>query len=385
MITLSDLHNLLQRVMGWDDFHLHEFHCRGQCCGPTSGTKVRKACVTGGDRMALEETELLSQMIADAALGQAISSVAELGVPDQIEAGTPQPVEHLARVTGTHERSLYRILRYMASHGIFRETGNRHFDHTPLSAALRSDAQNSFRAAGRMFYLMKDAWASLHYSMLTGKPGFESAYGRPMFEYISAHPELPAVFDAGMTSFHGYETPAMLDAYDFGGIKTLADIGGGNGSLLGAVLRRYPRMKGILFDLGHVVARTKENLLADGLSERCSVVEGSFFESVPEGADAYLFRHIIHDWTDEQSVQILKNCRKVIPPDGRILLVEFAVPRGNERSLAKAADMIMLVFTGGLERTEEEYSSLFQRAGFRLSSVTPTASAVAVVEGRPEI
>jgi ubiquinone/menaquinone biosynthesis C-methylase UbiE len=333
--------------------------------------------------MALAETELLSQMIGDAALSQAISSVAELGIADQIEAGSPQPVEHLAKATGTNERSLYRILRYMASHGIFRETGNRHFDHTPLSAALRGDAQNSFRAAGRMFYRMKNAWAGLHDSMLTGKPGFEAAYGRPMFDYIGADPELPAIFDAGMTSFHGYETPAMLDAYDFSGIKTLADVGGGNGSLLSAVLHRYPRMKGILFDLDHVVARTKEKLLADGLSDRCSIVEGSFFESVPKGADAYLLRHIIHDWTDEQSVQILKNCRKVVPPDGRVLLVEFAVPRGNERSLAKAADMIMLVFTGGLERTEEEYSSLFQQSGFRLSGVTPTASAVAVVEGRP--
>jgi len=333
--------------------------------------------------MALAETERLSQMMACAALSHAICSVAELGIADQIEPGSPQPVEQLARATGAHERSLYRILRYMASYGIFRETGNHHFDHTPLSAALRGDAHNSFGAAGRMFYRMRNAWGNLHHSMLTGKPGFDEAYGCPMFDYIGTHPELPAIFDAGMTSFHGHETPAMLDAYDFGGIETLADIGGGNGSLLTAVLRRYPKMKGILFDLGHVVARTKPKLGADGLSDRCSIVEGSFFESAPRGADAYLLRHIIHDWTDEQSVQILKNIRKVVPPDGRILLVEFAVPRGNEQSLAKAADMIMLVFTGGLERTEEEYSSLFRQAGFRLSSVTPTASAVAVVEGRP--
>ncbi|HXX21101.1 MAG TPA: methyltransferase [Candidatus Acidoferrum sp.] len=333
--------------------------------------------------MSIAETELLSQMMAGAALTQAICSVAELGVADQIEPGAPRSVEHLAEVTGAHERSLYRVLRYMASCGIFRETENRHFDHTPLSAALRSDAPNSFRAAGRMFYLMKDGWGGLHHSILTGKPGFDQAYGQPMFDFIGTHPELPAVFDAGMTSFHGHETPAMLDAYDFSGINTLADIGGGNGSLLTAALRRYPKMKGILFDLGHVVARTKERLLAAGVGDRCSIVEGSFFESVPKGADAYLLRHIIHDWTDEQSVQILNNVRNVIPPDGRVLLVEFAVPRGNERSLAKATDMLMLIYTGGLERTEDEYSSLFQQAGFRLSGVTPTASAVAVVEGRP--
>jgi hypothetical protein len=271
----------------------------------------------------------------------------------------------------------------MASYGIFRETGNRQFDHTPLSAVLRGDAPGSFRAAGLMFYLMKGAWGSLHQSALTGKPGFDEAYGQPMFDYIGAHPELPAIFDAGMTSFHGYETSAMLDAYDFSGIETLADVGGGNGSLLSAALRRYPKMKGILFDLSHVVERTRSRLQAEGLTDRCSIVEGSFFESVPKGADAYLLRHIIHDWTDEQSVQILRNCRKAVPAHGRILLVEFAVPGANERSLAKAADMIMLVFTGGLERTEEEYRTLFREAGFRLSGVTPTASAVSVVEGRP--
>ena len=333
--------------------------------------------------MALAETERLSQLVAGAALSQAICSVAELGVADHVEAGTPQPVERLAKATGTHERSLYRILRYMASYGIFRETENRRFDHTPLSAVLRSDAPGSFRAAARMFYQMNAAWKGLHFSALTGKPGFDEAYHQPMFDYIGAHPELAATFDAGMTAFHGHETPAMLDAYDFTGIETLADIGGGNGSLLSAVLHRYPKMKGLLFDLSHVVSRTRERVRAEGVADRCSIVEGSFFDSVPKGADAYLLRHIIHDWTDEQSIQILKNCRKAVPAHGRILLVEFAVPRGNERSLAKAADMIMMVFPGGLERTEEEYSSLFQQAGFRLSKVTPTASTVSVVEGRP--
>ena len=182
---------------------------------------------------------------------------------------------------------------------------------------------------------------------------------------------------------HGYETAAMIEAYDFGAIRILADIGGGNGSLIGAVLQRYPKMRGILFDLGHVVGRAKESLRKCGVADRCQVIEGSFFETIPAGADAYLFRHIIHDWTDEQSVQILSLCRKVMPEDGRLLLVECVVPPGNEPSLSKEFDMKMMTFPGGVERSESEFQSLFKQAGFELTSVTPTATMVSVVEGRP--
>jgi ubiquinone/menaquinone biosynthesis C-methylase UbiE len=208
-------------------------------------------------------------------------------------------------------------------------------------------------------------------------------YGQPLFDYIGSHPDLAPIFDAGMTAFHGHETNAMLDAYDFSDTEVLADIGGGNGSLLGAVLLRYPHLTGILFDLGHVAARARVSMQTLGLQERCSVVEGNFFESIPAGADTYLMRHIIHDWTDEQSVQILRNCRKVIPPHGRILLVEFSVPPDNETSLGKDMDMIMLAVPGGMERTEEEYRALFEQSGFQLSRTTPTSCAVGVIEGRP--
>jgi ubiquinone/menaquinone biosynthesis C-methylase UbiE len=304
-------------------------------------------------------------------------------VADHIESGTPQPVAKLAQLTGAHEPSLYRMLRFTASYGLFREMGGREFDHTRLSAALRGDAEGSFRAAARMFHRIFPAWDGLHHTVRTGEPSFQKVFGKPLFEHIGEHPDLAPIFDAGMTSFHGHETAAMLDAYDFSGIETLADIGGGNGSLLAAVLQRYPNLKGILYDLGHVTERARQAIQAFGLEKRCSVVEGNFFESVPKGADAYLMRHVIHDWTDEQSVQILSNCRKVMPPNGRILLVEFSVPAANEASLGKDADMIMLCFPGGMERTEEEYRVLFEQSGFRLNKVTPTRSAVCVVEGRP--
>jgi O-methyltransferase domain len=333
--------------------------------------------------MALAETEQLTRMIAGAALSRAICTIGELGVSDHIKAGSPESIRTLARLTGTHERSLYRLLRFTASYGVFRETGDREFDHTALSAAMSTDAAGSFRPAARMFHRMFTGWDGLDHAVRTGEAGVMKVFGEPMFDHIGRNPELGPLFDAGMTAFHGHETQAMLDAYDFSEIRTLADIGGGNGSLLAAVLRRYPQLRGVLFDLGHVAGRARAALATLGLEQRCSVVEGSFFEEIPAGADAYLLRHIIHDWTDEQSVQILRNCRKVMPAHGRILLVEFTVPAANEAALGKDADMMMLTFPGGMERTDAEYAALFEQSGFRLATVTPTKSAVSVVEGRP--
>ena len=333
--------------------------------------------------MAQAETEQLTRIMLSAALSRALSTVAELGVADHIEAGSPQSIESLARATGTHERSLYRIMRFMASHGLFKETDSRQFDHTPLSQCLRMDVEGSFRAAAQMMHRVFPTWDGLHHSALTGEPGFNQVYGQPIFEYIGKHPDLGPIFDAGMTAIHGYETGAMLEAYDFSGIEILADIGGGNGSLLSAVLQRYPTMKGILFDLAHVVGRAQANLQADGVADRCTVVEGSFFESIPSGADAYIFRHIIHDWNDEQCVQILSHCLQVIPANGKLLLVEAVVPTGNEPSLAKDFDMTMLTLPGGIERTAEEYKTLLEQAGFQLNSITSTPSIVSVIEGSP--
>jgi hypothetical protein len=333
--------------------------------------------------MALAETERLTRMIASAALSRAICTIGELGVSDHIKAGAPQSIKTLARLTGTHERSLYRLLRFTASYGVFRETGDREFDHTPLSEALSTDAAGSFRPATRMFHRMFKGWDGLDHSIRTGEAGAVKVFGEPMFDYIGRNPELAPLFDAGMTAFHGHETQAMLDAYDFSEIRTLADIGGGNGLLIAAVLQRYPQLHGVLFDLGHVVGRAHSGLAALGLEQRCSVVEGNFFEAIPAGADAYLLRHIIHDWTDAQSVQILSNCRKVIPAHGRLLLVEFTVSAANQPSLGKDVDMMMLAFPGGMERTEAEYAALFAQSGFRLAKVTPTKSAVSVIEGRP--
>jgi len=248
---------------------------------------------------------------------------------------------------------------------------------------LRSDAPGSYRAAARLFHRFFPGWDGLDHAVRTGEPGFNKAFGQPVFDYVMAHPDAGPILDAGMTSIHGYETAAMLEAYDFTGVRVLADIGGGNGSLLSGVLQRHPHIRGVLFDLGHVVGRAADALKQAGLAARCQVIEGSFFDSVPGGADAYIFRHIIHDWTDEQSLQILGHCRAVIPRDGRLLLVECVVPMDNAPSLAKDFDMTMLTFPGGIERTEVEFRSLLARAGFELTSVTPTTTMVSVVEARP--
>jgi hypothetical protein len=333
--------------------------------------------------MAQEETDQLNKMMIGAALSRAICTVAELGVADHIEPAASRSAAHLAHATGSHARSLHRALRFLASHGLFRETASGEFEHTALSAALRSDAPASYRPAAQVFHLMFSAWDGLDHAIRTGEPGFTKVFGKPVFEYVGAHPELAPAFDAGMTSMHDHETEAMIAAYDFGAVQVLADIGGGNGSLLGAVLQRYPRMRGMLFDLGHVVGRAQAYLKRFDIGERCQVIEGSFFETVPAGADAYLFRHILHDWTDEQCLQILARCRKVIPAHGRLLVVECLIPTGNDPSSSKDYDMTMMAFPGGLERTEAEFRALFKQAGFELSCVTPTSTMVSVLESGP--
>jgi hypothetical protein len=333
--------------------------------------------------MGLTETEELNRLMLGVAVSRAICTVAELGVADHIVDGAAVPVAMLAQKTGTHERSLHRVLRLLASRGLFRETTPGAFEHTPLSFILRGDAEGSYRAGARMFHRFFPAWDGLDHSVKSGEPGFDRVFGAPVFDFVMANPEVGPIVDAGMSSFHGYETAAMLDAYDFSGVKVLADIGGGNGSLLTGVLKRYAAMRGILFDLGHVAGRAQANLQAAGVADRCQVIEGNFFETVPAGADAYLFRHIIHDWTDEQSLQILGHCRTVIPETGRLLLVECVVPPGNDPSASKDFDITMMTFPGGMERTELEFKALLDRAGFKMTSVTPTATMVSVVEATP--
>jgi hypothetical protein len=331
--------------------------------------------------MELSPQEQIGRMLTGNWMVQSLYVVAKLGLADLVKDG-PRTADDLAATTDSHPRSLYRLLRALASMGIFVEDELHRFSLTPLAVCLRKDTPGSQWAmaitAGELFYKV---WADLLYSVQTGRTAFEKVHGQPIFDYLTGHPEQAKLFDETMVGVHGRETAAMLDAYDFSGVRVLADIGGGNGSAITAILKKHPNMRGILFDLPNVVERARTNIEAAGLQDRCDVVGGSFFESVPAGADAYVLRHIIHDWYDDKAGYILRNVAAAMGNDGRLLIVESVIPPGNEPSFGKMLDLTMLVFPGGEERTADEYKNLFQSAGFRLNKIVPTKAEVSVIEG----
>jgi ubiquinone/menaquinone biosynthesis C-methylase UbiE len=311
---------------------------------------------------------------------QAIYVAAKLGVADHIAAGL-ETVDKLAAATGTHAPSLYRLLRALASNGIFAEQPDRSFKLTPMAECLRSDHPSSLRSLATMLgEELYVCYGRLIDGIRTGEIVFDKIFGAPIFEYLAKHPEQARTFDEAMVGVHGAETAAMLSAYDFSGFGTLADVGGGNGSLLSAVLAKYPKLKGMLVDRPDVISRARERLSAAGVENRCQLVGGDFFKAIPPGADAYLMRHIIHDWDDAKSTLILKNIRQVLPPHGRVLLVEGIVEPGNAPSFVKSLDLTMLIMPGGKERTAAEYEELFKAAGLRLARIVPTPSDISVIE-----
>ena len=326
---------------------------------------------------------VMSRLLTGYWISQALHVAAQLGIADLLKDG-PQTVARLAESSGTHARSLYRLLRALAGEGVFAEDAQGRFALTPLGACLRGDVPNSQRSmaimTGEEHYR---CWGELLYSVQTGQTAFEKLYGQPIFHYLAAHPRQARIFDEGMVGVHGAETTAMLDAYDFSGIGTLVDIGGGNGSLLAATLQRHPALRGILFDRPDVIERARTNIKTAALESRCTLMPGDFFQTVPSGGDAYLMRHIIHDWNDEQCRTILRHCRKVVPTTGKLLLIESVIPPGNEPCFAKFLDLTMLTIPGGMERTEAEYRDLLASAGFRLARVVPTRANVDVIECVP--
>jgi SAM-dependent methyltransferase len=330
----------------------------------------------------LSQQQQMMRMLTGYWVSQALYVAAKLGLADSLKDG-PRTAADLAAATKAHPKALYRLLRALASVGVFAEDDRHRFTLTPLAECLRSDVPGSQRSlaimAGEEHY---QAFGRLLYSVQTGQIAFDKLYGMPVFDFLQQHPEQAQVFDEAMVGVHGRETGAMLDSYDFSGVRVLADLGGGNGSLLTAVLRKYPAMRGVLFDLPRVVERAKANVQAAGLIQHCQVVGGSFFEAVPGGADAYLLRHIIHDWDDAKARTILQNVYRAMGKDGRLLLVESVLPPGNAPSFAKLLDLTMLVIPGGQERTEEEYRKLYEDAGFRLCRIVPTKAEVSVIEGQ---
>ncbi len=324
----------------------------------------------------------LDQMITGYWVSQAIYAAAKFEIADLLKDG-PKSVEELASASSTDPGALYRLLRALASVGIFAETGTRQFSLTPLAEPLRSDVPGSKRALALMSGDEQfRTWGEIDYSIRTGKTSFDKVFGQPIFEYLGQHPDKARIFDAAMVGIHGRESSAILDAYDLTGIELIADIGSGNGSQLIEILNKYPQMQGILFDLPHVVDRAAEKVQAAGLQNRCTLTSGSFFEAVPSGADAYVLRHIIHDWDDEKCLSILRHCHRAMSADSKLLVVESVIPPGNDPFPGKFLDLVMLLIPGGKERTEEEYRELFNQAGFELIQVVPTGSEVSIIEGR---
>jgi|KBSMisStaDraftv2_1062788.scaffolds.fasta_scaffold101710_2 O-methyltransferase domain len=323
----------------------------------------------------------MMQMMTGSVLAQSISVAADLGIADLL-AGGPRTTTELAEASKANAAMLHRLLRFLASTGIFEETDGA-WSLTPLADLLRSDVPASARAGARMFGRCASAIAHLGENVRSGTCAYSLAFGKPIFEDLGDKPEDAAIFDAAMKSFHGGETDAVLNAYSYEGVSVLADIGCGSGEVMAATLRRYPAMRGILFDQGHVMARTEPNLRSAGVADRCDMRSGSFFEAVPAGADAYTMRHIIHDWQDDLCFKILGNIRRVIPAAGRLLIVETVVPDGNEQSPSKLFDMIMMMVPDGMERTEAQFRALLGASGFALTKITPTESPVSVIEARP--
>jgi hypothetical protein len=274
----------------------------------------------------------------------------------------------------------------LASHEIFEETNSRTFRNTELSHFLRSDAPGSLRPLfifwGSEFYY--PCFGELLYSIKTGKPAREKLAGMNGFEYLSRNPDLARIFDEAMTAGSQLAGPAIAAAYDFGRWGSVMDVGGGNGILLSHILRAHPRLRGVLADLEHVLERARQRgFLGGDLELRTAMQPCDFFREIPAGCRAYMMKSVIHDWDDDRARKILVNCRKAVPNDGALLLVEFAVSEKNLPSTGKIIDIIMLTLTGGQERTDDEYRDLLASAGFRLNRVIPTSAEFAIIEALP--
>jgi copper chaperone CopZ len=323
------------------------------------------------------------QLLNGAHVAGAVSCLAQLGIPDLVEAG-PRSAEELASLTGTNPQALYRLMRATACVGVLAERPDGTFSETPMSAVLRSNANPSLRAlaimGGREWH--HQGWSRLEYCVRTGKQALEQVYGAPVFAYLKQHPDEAQIFHDTMTGLSTIDSPAVAEAYGFDGIQSIVDVGGGHGLLLATILARNPHLRGTLYEVPHVIDGCRNGPLTN-VMERCTLASGDMFSSVPAGADAYIMKHIIHDWPDDQCISILAACREGVNQGGKLLVVDNVIQPGNDFSPGKFLDLQMLIFPGGCERTEKEFRDLFAAAGWRLSRIIPTAAADSIVEGIP--
>ena len=323
-------------------------------------------------------------------IGRTVQVVAQLGVADVLRDG-PRSTAEIATAVGAHAPTLYRLLRALASVGLFTEVEHGSFALTSVGDCLRSDVPVSLRALislfGSDFYLQ--TFDHFLQAVQTGTSPFKPAFGQPFYAYIGQHPDMGALFDEGMSSVSSMVNPAVLAAYDFSSIRTLVEVGGGQGALLVAILHANPAMRGILFDLPRVSEAARARIAAEGLADRCAVIEGDMFAGVPEGADAYLIKNALIDMSDAQVVAVLQNFRQAMSRQGRLVVIDPVIPPddqsgGHPAQSNKFLDLVEFLLTeGGRGRTRAEFQALFASAGFALTKVVATTSTVSIVEGEP--
>jgi SAM-dependent methyltransferase len=326
--------------------------------------------------------DVLFDLVIGKWITQALGTVAALSIPDRLGKGALQCSE-MAREAGVSEDGLYRLLRALASVGLFVESAGRRFKLTGMGQLLRRDHPESL--AGYARFVAHDTtwrpWGQLGYSVKTGMPAFDNVFKAPIFEHYSRNPEAAAIFDEAMTSISAREARAASDAYEFKGVATLLDVAGGHGVLLATILRRHKKMRGILFDLPHVASGAAATFHRAGITGRVRIETGDFFRDLPSGADAIIMKHILHDWDDDSAKRILQSCHRALGPRGKVLIVDPVVPPGNIPHYGKLLDLEMLVLTPrGRERTKTEFAALLRAAGFRLSRVVATESPLSIVE-----
>jgi O-methyltransferase domain/Dimerisation domain len=324
----------------------------------------------------------LNQMIWGFTVSQAVYVTAKLGIVDVLRHGSASSRE-IAAATGASEPALRRLLRALTTVAILVEDGDGKFAATAEAELLRSDHPQSLRPwaifMGSPF--IWGPWGALDDAVVTDKPAFDQVYGEPFFTYLGHTPQDAAVFHTAMTSGSSSTLPAILQAYDFSDCTTIVDVGGGHGALLRGILERYPQATGVLFDLLPVVAEAQE-LKASAVAARCTFVGGDMFRSLPPGGDIYILRAILHDWSDADAIQILRNCRQAIADHGKLLVVESLLTPPNVPDIAKWLDLTMLVLLTGRERSEAGFRELYAAAGFRLTRIIPSGGP-AIIEGVP--
>jgi hypothetical protein len=307
---------------------------------------------------------------------------ARLQLPDHLSE-RPRTAEELAPLTATHAPALYRVMRTLASLGLFAEDAEHWFALRARGAVLKTGTPSHAAALILEGEIVTRSLDQILYSVQTGQTSFERSFGTSVFDWLTASPVQAALFNQAMVGFQGMEPPAIGSAYDFSVFQTIADVGGSTGNLLATILSRHPGPRGILFDLPHVVRDAPALIQQRGLADRIRIEAGNFFESAPAGADAYILSHVIHDWNWEQCLTILGHCRRAMSSGARLLLAEMVLPNDDAPHAGKMLDMLMLTVPGGEERTASQYRALLDQAGFQMTRVVPTESLAAIVAAVP--